>query len=478
MAMLAGCSNDGPSQPPVVTTPDLFLHTADGDKAVAARVPAGQGVIRFADIHTGFQGAEPNIGVTPSGAIFATAYETVLRSLDEGRSWQDVYKQRVGFTNDPMLWVDEETGRIFSPQQFPEGSCSSQVFSDDDGDTWLEKPLTCGIPLVDHQKLASGPIAGPLGTVAPVAVYPRLVSYCYNKPDVGTYCAVSLDGGVTFSLDQLVDPASGSPVPPVSGTPSACGGLNGHQRHGPEGEILLPYGYECRRTRLARSTDGGLTWERLDLGERNLELDPEVAATTDGTWYYLYRGSDERPYLLRSHDLFDTIEGPFAVAPAEIKGTMFLGLVAGADGRIAGPGQRSPQHRVAALRWFQRGRRGRRAYVPHRTRHATRRPRAAGHHLHGQALPPGPGRRDLEPQPPGLPRHGGLPGRPHLRLLLRRVHDRGLPRGGRLAPHQPGRRVGHRVAAGRPQPHEEDASPGPGPVVPKPMRACAARPPR
>ncbi|HET6398685.1 MAG TPA: hypothetical protein VFH47_03945, partial [Candidatus Thermoplasmatota archaeon] len=327
--VLAGCSQ-GPSSPVAVSAPDVVLHSSFGDKAVAAREGLPP-VVRFADVHTGYPGGEPNIGVTPSGTVFATAYETIVRSVDGGRSFQPSYRQRLGFTNDPMLWVDEQTGRVFSPQQFPKELCSSQVFSDDEGRTWLEKPLTCGIPLVDHQKIASGPHTGPLAGAG--VLHPRLVSYCYNKPHVGTHCAVSHDGGVTFSLDRLIDPVPGSRVP--AGELPPCGGLNGHQRHGHDGTIVLPYGYECKRARAAVSTDGGLTWTLRDLGERNRELDPEVASTPDGTWYYLYRGDDNLPYLLRSRDRFATTEGPFAVAPPGIAGTMFLGLVAGSDGRIA-----------------------------------------------------------------------------------------------------------------------------------------------
>jgi hypothetical protein len=188
---------------------------------------------------------------------------------------------------------------------------------------------------VDHQKVASGPAVGP---TLPGASN-RLVSLCYNHLS-STRCAMSRDGGLTFGQDVLVDDLpSSTPLPlpiPLPGVPQLgdCGGLNGVQHHAADGTIYLPYGFTCKQARIAVSTDGGLTWTRREPGEAQLELDPEIATTPDGTANNLYRGDDQRMHLLRSRDRFANVEGPFIVSPPGLKGTVFAGLAAGSDGRI------------------------------------------------------------------------------------------------------------------------------------------------
>ncbi len=176
LSLLAGCLSDDDGAGPTVTvttTPGptgIRSVQSFGNQSTDVALPPEFLNWTVANVHTGFQGAEPNIGVTPSGAVFATAWGeadatdviggpgAIVRSTDGGKTWELVYTQQVGFTSDPMLWVDTVTGRIFSPQMFPTLLCSNQIWSDDDGETWLETPLSCGAPVVDHQKLATGPV--------------------------------------------------------------------------------------------------------------------------------------------------------------------------------------------------------------------------------------------------------------------------------------------------------------------------------
>ncbi|MEA3166239.1 MAG: hypothetical protein QOJ26_1108 [Thermoplasmata archaeon] len=337
LALAAGCLDQAgptPTATPTATPGPTGLTAVAGlagANGTAASLPAEfLAGFRIDDVHVGLDGPEPNVGVTSSGAVFATALETVVRSTDGGLSYEPVYKQQVGFTSDPMLWVDTTTDRIFSPQMFPTLLCSSFIMSDDDGATWLEVPgVSCGLPVIDHQKVASGP--APVGSVFLPAGYPNLVTYCYNKV-TATHCAVSVDGGIRFVYDTIIDT---SPLAPTVDTAFSCGGINGHQHHAADGTIYVPYGFNCGQAFVAVSKDGGFTFTRHNLGVPNIGLDPEVTSTPDGTVYMFSKSPDGPAYVIRTTDGFETYEGPFIVSPPEVKTTAFLGMTAGSDGRLA-----------------------------------------------------------------------------------------------------------------------------------------------
>jgi hypothetical protein len=230
-----------------------------------------------------------------------------------------------------MLWVDPTTDRIFSNQL--NVACAWLSFSGDEGATWSESPASCGLPAIDHQKFATGPYAkgSPFLPASGNPLYPNVATFCYNKIG-GTFCAVSFDGGLHFVLDNLVDSA---PVSGAIATDRSCGGINGHQKFGPDGTIYVPYGYNCGQAFVATSTDSGLTWALHHLGAPQMEIDPAVTITPDGTAYYMGRGDDQAFYLFRSKDHFATHEGPFRITPPDVNGTMFAGLTSGSDGRVA-----------------------------------------------------------------------------------------------------------------------------------------------
>jgi hypothetical protein len=282
-------------------------------------------------VPTGFEGGEPNIGVTSAGNVFVTAFQNVVKSADGGRTWAQVTDPTGPPTTlDPMLWVDPITDRIFNNQLYV--GCSYLSFSDDEGATWTPAPVSCGVPGIDHQKISTGPYpAGAVQAGVASQVYPTLATYCYNKL-MATDCAVSFDGGLHYEYDQVVD--SGNVAPNIN-TPLSCGGLNGHQHHAADGTIYVPYGFNCGQAFVGVSTDGGLTWTPKRTNLPSLYVDMDVASTPDGTAYLFYKSNDQRVYVARSHDHFDTVEGPFLVSPPEVTGTMYTVMSAGSDGRVA-----------------------------------------------------------------------------------------------------------------------------------------------
>lgn len=352
VTLLAGCfgkSEPTTTAPPAVvpsSTAPAFQGLRANDTVSALPAEFGGG-FRVASVATGFRGGEPNIGVTSTGTVWTTAvvpdaiaqttgalvgYGAILKSTDGGKTWREaVDPTHAPQTVDPMLWVDRDTDRVFSNQL--NVACSWMSFTDDEGATWTPSPAACGLPAADHQKVASGPYSAtsPFAPASASPVYPNVVTFCYNKIG-GTFCAVSFDGGVHFVLDNLVDAA---PVSGAVATDRSCGGINGHQKFGPDGTIYVPYGLNCGQAFVATSTDSGVTWTPHRLGAPQYEIDPAVTVTPNGMAYYMGRGDDEAFYLIRSKDRFATHEGPFRITPPNVNGTVFAGLTSGSDGRIA-----------------------------------------------------------------------------------------------------------------------------------------------
>ncbi|HUR62325.1 MAG TPA: sialidase family protein [Candidatus Thermoplasmatota archaeon] len=350
LPLMAGCF--GKSDPTSTAPPTSMTATTSGQQGIQGNdnvngLPAAYGGgFTVANVATGFHGGEPNIGVTSAGNVYATAvvpdaiaeatrlvgYGAVIVSKDGGKTWKEATDPTHDpQTLDPMLWVDRQTDRIFSNQL--NVACAWMSYSDDEAATWTPSATACGLPAADHQKVASGPYS-PTSPFAPASgspVYPNVVTFCYNKIG-GTFCAVSFDGGLHFVLDNLVDLR---PINPAVGSDRGCGGINGHQKFGPDGTIYLPYGLTCGQAFVATSTDSGVTWTPHRLGAPQQEIDPAVTITPNGMAYYMGRGDDQAFYLFRSKDHFATKEGPFRITPPDVNGTIFAGLTSGSDGRIA-----------------------------------------------------------------------------------------------------------------------------------------------
>ena len=346
--LLAGCvtpSNEIPAGVLEGAAPLLSAFDATGAPLpIPALLERGLGV---ATSLVGHRGAEPNVGITSSGAVFMTASHNTLRSRDMGATWEVVFNlsealpqyecpvsvpvplvgcPRLTRSSDPMLWVDTETDRVFT-NHMTGLYCSNMILSDDEGESWTMKPMTCGTLVNDHQKVATGRGYGPRWPGAESPVYPNPVYYCYNKL-VSTRCAVSFDGGLNFPVESHV---AGIPNEP-------CGGINGHPAPHPDGTMFVPLNLGCPATAVGVSEDSGLTWTFKmapweDIGAE--EIDPEITVTPDGTAYMLWRGSDHLQYLARSTDKFGTWEGPWRVSPAGVTSTVFAGLTSGDDGRLA-----------------------------------------------------------------------------------------------------------------------------------------------
>lgn len=306
------------------------------------------------------QGAEPNIGVTSEGNLYVTVFDETQKSSDYGRNWSVVHEyvspapdlsRDYWSTSDPMLWVDPDTDRVYTVHM--QGTfCVFLAWSDDEGATWTERPYGCGTPLLDHPKVMTAPY-GPasLASLSNPA-YPNVLYLCINKyvsvlvgfPDgMGTWCAVSLDGGASFAYDRQIAPGIEN-----------CASINGHPAAFPDGTVVVPLGSNfnsaCPRgLTLVVTEDNGLTWTRREvpkqLVESQVEIDPDVTITPDGVAYVFFRDGDQMGYLLRSRDKFQTFEGPWRVAPEDQTVNAFTVATSGSDGRLslAYLGTKTPQ---------------------------------------------------------------------------------------------------------------------------------------
>lgn len=287
--------------------------------------------------HIGTSTFEPTIGATSTGGIFMTHYRglgsgaEIRRSMDQGQSWDDATprlptgQKMIPNSNDPYLYVDPWTDRIYDFDMcvILQGFCVA--YSDDDGDSWTLYSVATGESAVlDHQSLASSPHReGP----EPVG-YPNVLAFCVNRGSgaVGPWCSTSYDAGLSWT-----PLAPGYPV----GTPQ-CSGLHGHLTGSPDGRFYRG-NPSCDGPAVYRSDDGGLTWSEHTITTNPGVQGHEVATATDdeGNVYAFWIGDDGLPYLAWSTDAAETWSQPKMVGAPGVTAAGFPTLEAGAEGRAA-----------------------------------------------------------------------------------------------------------------------------------------------
>jgi hypothetical protein len=236
-------------------------------------------------------GGEPTIGYDPkSGGIVygSVGTETLMKFRGTSVVQKDISVPGTHETLDPITFVDRGTGRIFDDQLL--GGCSKMFYSDDSGSTW-QQTSGCGPNvLLDHQSVGGGPFHAPLtGGISPT--YPNAVYYCAQNGFNAT-CAVSFDGGLTFSPGEYIsNTPTNNPGDPYGG---GCSGLHGHIKVGPDGTVYVPL-KGCGGTPTANnltnseyfgghpavsvSTDNGTTWtvHMVKAGHNQDESDNAIA---------------------------------------------------------------------------------------------------------------------------------------------------------------------------------------------------------
>lgn len=295
---------------------------------------------------TPFTGFEPTMHAGPDGDLYYALSDTngvaigfgagVARSLDAGATWEEVsprfQNRRIPpETNDPYVYVDPWTGRVFNFHMSPILTCSILSWSDDQGETWTTNPAGCGPTGVwDHQTIVAAP---PTEGTDLLGDYPNVVVQCVNAI-YAAVCARSLDGGLTWTHGTPVHVNDAVTDEWVNDN-YQCGAQHGHLASDSDGTIYLPTSQCGRHPVVFISRDSGLTWERSQVSERDMPFqDPTVAVDGAGVIWVAFQDQEGVLWLSHSADGGANWSDEVRITPPGVIGTK-PAMVAGDAGRIA-----------------------------------------------------------------------------------------------------------------------------------------------
>lgn len=334
MMLLAGCVSIPDEAPTAASLPDAavevttagLLHGPDGAILDPAAAPGFVQAVG-GQYSLGVDATEPTIGVDAEGIVYMTGFgknavgrtvPTVMRSTDKGQTWEDKGPGTHPLTHDPYVFVDVETGRVFTDDIAPL-SCGMMSWSDDQGESWTTNPYSCGNSQVnDHQTFVT---ATP--RLLPTVGYPKLVYRCVNN---GAYaaCAISQNGGLTFT-----------PQIPVYTLAEGCSTIFGHLRADFEGRVYLPKA-DCHGAGYFVTEDDGLSWTWVTIDTEHPAEGHDLGLAIDevGNLYATWN-SEGMVYLSTSQDHGATWSKARNVVAPGVTATMFNTVATGGVGKIA-----------------------------------------------------------------------------------------------------------------------------------------------
>ena len=333
-------------------------------------------------------GGEPSIGfdAAHNAAMYGSGTNVKRLTFDDSVSPATVTvadaKPATSVTTlDAITTVDPYANRSFNSQLA--AVCSAASFSDNAGASWTPM-LGCGAgTLLDHQTVGAGPFHSPL-TAPPSPAYPDAIYYCAQN-GFNESCAVSLDGGVSFSAgNYIANTAANDPSDPnttFAAEGGACSALTGHVRVAPDGTAYVPLKgcggtpttqegtnteYQGGTPALTVSQDNGTSWiiHRVPatlvpdgIGGSNMvenpdESDPSVGISKpSGVLYFGWEnghnppdqpnvppvnGTTTQAMIAVSHDHGTTWSAPVDVSSVlGVKNVQFPEVIAGDDNRAA-----------------------------------------------------------------------------------------------------------------------------------------------
>lgn len=355
LATLAGPALAGSTMAPSGDRPD------SGDVQVVAHHESGQAAParlhpRVQVIPTSFDSGEPTVGFDSAGTAWFVGFraDDATGALASGlytvgangtglrdRS-QRVQGQFSLLSQDPYLYSDPKTGRVFDVQLQP--PCSRVRYTDDRGATWHSSLAGCS--LADHQTVFAGP--APEGAAAPTG-YPNVVYYCAitdgiaSSSSAGIGCERSLDGGTTWvntgGQPFTLDPARCAGLYLLA---EGCDGVGGNGVVAPDGTVLVPKVFDGVPM-LAHSRDEGLTWDRVVVNPQRASTDESgysdgqssVAVDAAGIVYYAWMGRDRQPQLAISRDGGRHFAKPQSIGIPGLHQAWHVAIDAAGRGRVA-----------------------------------------------------------------------------------------------------------------------------------------------
>jgi hypothetical protein len=288
---------------------------------------------------------EFNIGFDPRThhVLTLSDLDTWQLTLPEHRSpalpaagpalWTKVSPSVVSLTTlDPILYTDQGTGRTFESMQTT-GAEALFAYSDNDGATWIQASAAPPNGAADHETIGSGPYPKNLALL-PTPLYPEAVYYCSQAVVGPAACQRSDDGGLSFG--------PGIPIYFGNGI-TACGGLHGHVKVGPDGAVYVPASACGTQQGGSVSLDAGLTWTQFLVPASQSfsggSTDPSVAVDQSNALYYCYvdgQGAEHHVHAAVSHDHGATWSNDTDLGVVVgVKNAVFPEAVAGSPGRAA-----------------------------------------------------------------------------------------------------------------------------------------------
>ncbi len=344
--------------PALASTPahsGVLTPSVGGSSTTAG--PSAYGNYPLAAIPGSESSGEPSIGVDwGTGNVYFQANLTTIKaqfpSYGVSPTLTDVSCAATAQTTlDPIMFTDSQTGRtgvsqlLFNPlaansiTQFFDTTATSPS-----GPQAVCQPSQGGGELSgpDHQTLGGGvyPKALPAG-VGPTGAYKHAFYYC-SQAIVAAFCSRSDNGGTSFVTG----------APPYT-TADRCGGLHGHVRVGPEGNVYLP-NKRCGAVQgLAVSTTAAQSWTLKPVTgtTKSDGSDPSVAADRAGTVYFASVSSTGKPQVSVSGDKGSTWKAPINIGDSlHIAKSVYPEVIAGDAGRatVAFVGSTTPGDRNLA----------------------------------------------------------------------------------------------------------------------------------
>ncbi len=286
---------------------------------------------------------EMNLGFNPTskrymamafinGSVYrVTPPEIQVPALPEScdAQWEDktpLATSQPQVVGDPILFTDATTGRTWA-SNFTAGANYSYAYTSDDGESWTDAGVAPPNGGADHQTIASGPYpaGSPFKQLATANGFPNAVYFC-SQAVAPNFCQRSDDGGRSY----------GPGIPFTNGL--ACGGLHGHARVGPDGDVHVP-DKSCGggRPGYSVSSNAGLSWKDIPITSMTTgSEDPSIGVASDGSLYFCNVNADGEPVVAVSKDKGATWSAPFNIGAAQgIKNAVFTNAIAGDPDRAA-----------------------------------------------------------------------------------------------------------------------------------------------
>jgi photosystem II stability/assembly factor-like uncharacterized protein len=228
------------------------------------------------------------------GRLTGTNHNALLRSRDDGRSWDRIPLPGGIDASEGFPYIDPVTDRLFVTSFSSDTTRCGQpvVHSDDEGASWTvaaEPPGCSPATQGDWPKIFSGPFKGRAPGRYPTAVY-----VCNFIPNVlvaaSIGCWRSDDGGDHFAFTGFLPTVNG-----LCRAGDVQGGTGATIVHGSgrvlaNGDVVVPLTV-CGKPAVVLSSDEGKTWTGIATGGRSLGLEDVltgregfVLAVTDHVW--------------------------------------------------------------------------------------------------------------------------------------------------------------------------------------------------